>query len=85
MRYAGLFFALGLLVATAAPAYADCPAHEQTASASQARLKQPRAEPLLCGPNSPHSYQVCLAKLNPPGVLAPGFFVPAEPRSDRHR
>ena len=40
MRYAGSFFALGLLVATVAPAYADCPAHEQTASASQAKLKQ---------------------------------------------
>jgi hypothetical protein len=40
MRYAGMFFALGLLAATVAPAYADCPAHEQTANASQAKLKQ---------------------------------------------
>jgi hypothetical protein len=45
MRYAGLFFALGLLVATVAPAYADCPAHEQTATASQAKLKQSKADP----------------------------------------
>jgi hypothetical protein len=50
MRYAGLFFALGLLVATVSSAYADCPAHEQTAStdgssnASQAKLKQSRAD-----------------------------------------
>ncbi len=46
MRYAGLFLALGLLVATVSSAYADCPAHLNTAStagsddASQAKLKQ---------------------------------------------
>jgi hypothetical protein len=47
MRYAGLFLALGLLVATVSSAYADCPAHAQAAStdsasnnASQAKLKQ---------------------------------------------
>ena len=45
MRYAGLFLALGLLIGTVSSAYADCPAHEQTASASQAKLKQSKADP----------------------------------------
>jgi hypothetical protein len=50
MRYTGLFFALGLLLASVSSAYADCPAHEQTAgaanasSAAQAKLKQAQAD-----------------------------------------
>jgi hypothetical protein len=50
MRYVGLFFVLGLLLATVSSAYADCPAHEQTASAAhtssatQAKLKQSQAD-----------------------------------------
>ena len=50
MRYLSLFFALGLMVAAVSPAYAECAAHQQNASASdssntsQAKLKQSKVD-----------------------------------------